>query len=73
MRAIRALIRFLKGVRDRIVWIIQGIFGPLAAALRRLLLALRDRFDELVGRLLACHDSVQPIGQQHLSDIADDH
>lgn len=53
MRAVRALVRFLKGVRDRIAWIIQGIFGPPTAALRRLVLALRDRFDEIVARLLA--------------------
>lgn len=52
MKAIQGLIRFLKGVRDRIAWIIQGVFGPPAAALRRVVLALRDRFDAVVGRLL---------------------
>jgi hypothetical protein len=58
MRAVRVLIRFLKGVRDRFAWIIQGVFGPPAGALRRVVLALRDRFDEVARRLLAWWSNV---------------
>jgi len=52
MRLLRALWRFLTGVRDRVVWIVVGVLGPPVAALRRLLAALRDRFDGLIGTVL---------------------
>lgn len=39
------LLRLVKGIRDRLVYIVQAVFGPPYRAIKRVLLGWRDRFD----------------------------
>jgi hypothetical protein len=62
MRLLRWLVRVLKGIRDRIWWLLGGLLGPPAAALRRVVLAVRDLVDRALHRLLTWWANIwQPV------------
>ena len=52
MRVLSWVKRILVGLRDRLIWILTGVFGPPLGALRRVVLALRDRFDAIIATFL---------------------
>lgn len=52
MGLFRWIIRILKGIRDRLLWIGTGIFGPPLAALRRVVLRAKELFDAAVAKIL---------------------
>lgn len=65
MRLLRAVWRFLTWLRQRIRWLVEGLVGPPAEAIGRILRGWRDRIDGALAAVLAWWSNIfQPQPKQ---------